>query len=235
MALDTSANFQLAIADWLNRSDLTARIPDFIALCEAKIRRKLKRKTIRNASWAITLEYQPLPNDCSEMRSIRLVSSMSYLDKPIALVTPEALSDHRAAFQNIAGRPQWASVVDGNLLFVPKPDQSYVADITYFEKFTSLNSASSNSILAESPDIYLYGVLMEAAPYLEHEERIPVWENRFENAIADAEVQLNREEYAGSTHPARLPVVFGCQCRTINSRSGSTRRRLICSSRVRRR
>ena len=39
MALGTFTELKDAIADWLDRSDLTARIPDFIALAEARINR----------------------------------------------------------------------------------------------------------------------------------------------------------------------------------------------------
>ena len=42
MALGTFTELKDAIADWLDRSDLTARIPDFIALAEARINRELR-------------------------------------------------------------------------------------------------------------------------------------------------------------------------------------------------
>jgi len=35
MALTTYTELKASIADWLNRSDLTAAIPDFISLAEA--------------------------------------------------------------------------------------------------------------------------------------------------------------------------------------------------------
>ena len=41
MALTTNAELQAVIADWLNRSDLSAQIPDFLTLAQLKINRKL--------------------------------------------------------------------------------------------------------------------------------------------------------------------------------------------------
>ena len=41
MALTTNADLQAAIADWLNRSDLSAQIPDFLTLAQLKINRRL--------------------------------------------------------------------------------------------------------------------------------------------------------------------------------------------------
>ena len=45
MALTTFAGLKSSIADWLNRSDLTTQIPDFIALAEADFNAKVKNKT----------------------------------------------------------------------------------------------------------------------------------------------------------------------------------------------
>src|SRR5947209_14173886 len=42
MALDSYAALQTTVADWLNKASLTAQIPDFITLAEARLRRELK-------------------------------------------------------------------------------------------------------------------------------------------------------------------------------------------------
>jgi hypothetical protein len=41
MALDSYANLKSAVGDWLNRADLSAVIPDFIAMAEAQLSRRL--------------------------------------------------------------------------------------------------------------------------------------------------------------------------------------------------
>ena len=42
MAITTYAELKTAIANWLNREDLTSVIPDFISLAEADFNRKLR-------------------------------------------------------------------------------------------------------------------------------------------------------------------------------------------------
>ena len=42
MALTTYAELKTSVGDWLNRSDLTTAIPDFISLAEAQIERNLR-------------------------------------------------------------------------------------------------------------------------------------------------------------------------------------------------
>ena len=42
MAITTNSELNTAVANWLSRSDLTSRIPEFIALFEAKFNRDMR-------------------------------------------------------------------------------------------------------------------------------------------------------------------------------------------------
>ena len=42
MAINSYSSLQTAVANWLDRSDLTDRIPEFIDLAEARINRALR-------------------------------------------------------------------------------------------------------------------------------------------------------------------------------------------------
>ena len=48
MAINTYATLQTAVANWLDRSDLTDRIPEFIALAEARMNRTLRLAIMLN-------------------------------------------------------------------------------------------------------------------------------------------------------------------------------------------
>ena len=48
MAINTYATLQTAVANWLDRSDLTDRIPEFIALAEARMHRTLRLAIMLN-------------------------------------------------------------------------------------------------------------------------------------------------------------------------------------------
>jgi hypothetical protein len=106
--------------------------------------------------------------------------------------------------------PRYGAVVDGTLLLVPSPAESYPAEIIYFEALIPLGAdVATNSTLDAAPDLYLFGALVEAEPYLEHDERIATWKTKFESALADLNDAREREEYNASLRPIRLPVVFG--------------------------
>jgi len=73
MALTTYAELKTSVGDWLNRSDLTTAIPDFISLAEAQIERNLRtRQMIVRATASITTEYSAVPDNFLEVKSFKL-------------------------------------------------------------------------------------------------------------------------------------------------------------------
>lgn len=208
MSFSTYTALQSSVADWLNRTDLTAQIPDFISLAEAEMKRRLRRTSTRT-TLAISSESTTLPSDVAEFRSIYLESGSPNLDAPIRIVTPEMFAETRARHQAVAGRPSDAMVLGGTLYVAPSPDQSYTARIIYFTSLTPLSaSVATNAVLSEAPDAYLFGALLQAAPFLEHDDRIPIWQGRFDKAIDQLNYVRESEEYHASIKDVRLPTVF---------------------------
>lgn len=209
MSLSTYTALKTSVADWLNRTDLTTQIPDFVTLCEAKMKRRLRRTTTR-ASLTVAASAVTAPSDMAELRSIRLVSASPSQDNPIRVGTYEMYAERLARAGGTTGRPSDVCVFHGELLFAPAPDQSYTAEIVYFATLTPLSSTTaSNVVLVEAPDAYLYGTLLEAAPYLVNDERIPTWKTKFDDAIDELNAVRSNEEHAASLRAARLPMVFG--------------------------
>lgn len=204
------AELKSEIAKFLNRvgdPTIEAEAATFIVLTEAELRRRLKYLSVRD-TLVLDAAAVELPAEVKALRSIRLVSGSPSQDLPLDVVTPEALAERRA--QNApAGRPRFASVVAGELLLVPEPDQSYDAEIIFYNKITPLSDVvTTNEVLEDAPDAYLYGALMQASAFLEHDERVPLWEAKFEKAMFQLIVAKDDEEYGASLRPARQPVAF---------------------------
>jgi hypothetical protein len=231
--IETYSQLQAAIADWLARNDLSARIPQFIQFAEAEIRRRLNYESVR-APLMIAAEVTPLPANCKSLRSVWMSGNDLSTNWPLTVVTPDVLAERRREFQRI-GKPQFASVLDNALHVVPWPTGPeyppdvlltedsepletedsegnpifFNAEIVYYTRMAPLSNANpSNEILRAAPDAYLYGALMHAAPFLEHDERIPVWREHFERAMLQLEIEKDHEEYGASFRPIRLPRVF---------------------------
>lgn len=210
MALDSYTALKASAADWLNRSDITAQIGDFIILAEAEMKRKIRKWTTRNAAYSVGASRVAAPTDLQAPRSIRLITASPEMDKPLRLCTIEMLNERKARNGGVTGRPSDVAYVDGYFYFAPEPDQTYTAELFYFSTLTPLSgSNASNSVLVEAPDAYLFGTLMNAAPFLEHDERIPTWEKRFYAAIDQLNEVREEQEFTMSTMDVRLPTVFG--------------------------
>ncbi len=203
-------SLQAAVADWMNRSDLSVRILDFIGFVEAEVIRRVRRKSVRaSVVFNAGSDQWVLPSDCAELRSLRLDTGIPSQGGPIKIVTQEVLSAQRASSAP-TGRPRYASVLTGSLMLVPTPDADYQVDMIYYQKLTPLSTGNeTNWLILEAPDVYLYGALVAAEPYVENDERMPMWKERFEDGIAQLEKQREQEEFNASIRPARLPVVFG--------------------------
>lgn len=207
MDLTTYTGLQAAIASYLNRDDLTASIPGFIALGEAEMRRRLRDDTVV-ATMSIAAASNAVPAGCKELRSVKLVTSSTSIDVPLRLGTKEQLDEKQASLGPVA-RPQVAAFLAGVLYVAPTPDQTYTAEIAYYTVLSALSgSVASNWILVAAPDAYLYGALLHSAPFLEHDERVPLWRDLFDAAMLSVEIQRDNREFGASLKEMRLPRQF---------------------------
>ena len=200
MAITTYAELQTAAANWLDRTDLTSRIPEFIELAEANFNRVIRQPDMiaKDDSFSLSSRYVTLPTDTLEI--IRIVVDLS----PVIVLeymTPEEISERRIVM-NSTGRPYYFTVVGGatgQLEILPSPDSTYDSSIIYYTRIASLtDAATSNWLLAAHPDIYLFGTLVEAEPYLKNDERMPMWIARLDKALNDLRLQGERERHTAS-------------------------------------
>lgn len=198
MALSTYAELKTSIGDWLNRSDLSATIPDFISLAEAQIERTLRtRQMIVRANASFDQQYGALPADFLETKSLKLTSTNP--PTPLSFLTIDLLDEQSSTYTG-SGKPKFFGVVGNQLRVLPTPDGTYTTELTYFAKLTKLsNSVTSNWLLASSPDIYLYGSLLQAAPYLQDDARIQTWATLYERALNDLRTADDRGASSGGT------------------------------------
>ena len=209
MSLDTYANLQTEIGEWLNRSDLTTKIPTFITLAESEMKRRLRYKVART-TLSISSRVTSIPATISVLLSANLSTATASQDVPLVVGAPTQLAAYRARYGEVAGRPQMLAVAGAELLCAPAPDQTYTAEITYVGKLQALSSTNTtNDELTTAPDLYLFGALKNAEPYLENDERIATWKQMFDDAIDQLNTQRSDEEFSLSLRPQRLPIVFG--------------------------
>lgn len=182
MALDSYANLQASITAWLyNRSTLATVIPDFIALNEATMDGLVKHRLMATSA-PITLagEITTLPAD------FRGPISLADSTKVLPNVTLEQMAQDRLCVTS--KDDQRYAILGSQLQVWPAPTNGDVATLVYMQAIPRLSvSNTSNWLLARWPNAYLFGSLLQAAPYLDHDDRIPTWQGFFQAALADIE------------------------------------------------
>lgn len=179
--------------DWLfGRADIAPRVPDFVTMFEAKANRTLLCRQMECRVVALVdltsnePEFLSLPVDFHSMRRVRLLNAPTANHKPrIKFATGAQLDDLREE-NRITGPPIWFTIFGTELELCPTPDAAYSVEMVYRTYIPPLGSVNaSNWLLGLAPDAYLYGTLMEAAPYLHEDERISVWASGVSAAFDD--------------------------------------------------
>lgn len=182
------ASLQTAVGDWLNRQDLTARIPDFIGLAEVRMVRKLRLRLLEAEiplSGAPGVRTISLPSDYREPLNLWWNNGVDR--EPLRYVNP-ALMD---VWIN-PNRPHlWA--IDGpNIAFNCPCDQAYSYTFRYRQGLALSTANPTNVLLTTYPDIYLFATLVEAAPYLKDAAALQLWDDRYGKAVHDIREEEER-------------------------------------------
>jgi len=206
MAITTYSELKTAVADFLNRDDLTSAIPNFVALAEASLNRRMRApEMVTRATVTVDAEYETRPADWLE--TIRYQINTNPIGV-LQFVTPEEASIQKTKF-SAPGSPLFFSTVGTQFQHVPAPDTSYSGELMYYARVAGLSDANtSNWLLTANPDIYLYATLVQSAPYLKEDERIGVWAGILDRLMAEYEVAEQRAK-TGSSRLVTRTRTFG--------------------------
>ena len=189
----TYAELKTAIANYLNRSDLTSDLDTFIDNVEAELNRRLRTKDmIKRATATADSQYLTVPTDWIEAINVEITSNDF---SPLFQQSIESLDVYRKSNNNSTGQPVYFAMVDDSIELAPTPDVEYTLQLTYYAKISALSdSNTSNFVSVSHPDVYLYGALKHASIFLMEDERIPMFTQQFEKALE--EMRLEQEKAA---------------------------------------
>ena len=198
MALNTFTALKASIADFLNRDDLTAVIPDFISLAEAQINRDVrhwKMETRSDGQQDPADEYMQIPPDWVETIRLHLTGTGTSV---VNLISRDAMADKRERNDDTSGTVMYYTHADGQFQLYPTPNATTNFELLYYQKIPSLISNTDNWLLLDSPDVYLYGALIHSAPYLAEDERVAIWAQMYSAAVARLNEASESARYSGS-------------------------------------
>ena len=197
MAFTSYSTLKTAIANYLARTDLDDKIPDFVRLAEERLRRDLRiRQMLKVATADTTAEDATvsLPSDFLAMKDIHIDTT------PVRVLQFQNTSNFfRNARTTETGVPTMYTLLGSEFQFAPKPDSAYTLRMVYYYKPDFLSdSNSSNLFLTTAPDLLLYGALAEAEPYLMNDERLATWSALYDRGLASLRASDDDGEYPSS-------------------------------------
>ncbi len=179
MTIANYSELQAEVIAWSERSDQTAKAPLWIKLAESKLNRALG---------AVETE-----STITSVLSSRLIDITSLsVERPIGLFLAETgINEREINFkangtypQSVtSGRPAWVSRVAENLEFDRPFDGVYPLRFVYRQKFALSDSAPTNWLLTNHPDVYLAATMMWGMGYNEGWENGSVWKSVLDEAI----------------------------------------------------
>lgn len=245
-------DLQDIIADYLSRNDLTERIEDFIFLAERKIFRwyraannekivtidgRVDPDTSPGSTEVLVNAQIDLPEDYLETLTLQAFSwdasagdsPPDGVGKPLQRISISDLQARRYR-ENRDGAPRpgepevYARQRDALILY-PEPQADLYVIWQYYCDLTGLfdTPTSDTNVLKTAPDLYIYGALLEAEPFLKPEDdamqRIPIWRAMYLDAKQAIIEQNDAELYSGSV--TEVQSAFGGPThRNISTRQG---------------
>lgn len=172
------------MAGWLNRADLTSKIPTFIRLFEARMNRRLRSpdmECIATQTTTAGIDTYALPSDFREMRLFYLGGTPRTY--PTAM-SPESL---KSEFTGREGSPTSAYTIIGeSIILAPTPTSATPLTMVYWQNLAGLDTGNpTNWLLNDHPDAYLFGSLARAEAYLKDDERVAFWKAAEDEAVSE--------------------------------------------------
>ena len=205
MAFQTYQDLKDNLVFWLNREnqDTIDRIPDFIALAENRIFRQLRsRWNEKKLVYPVAGGNEDgitLPADFKEIKYLlwdgRIVERRSdqyYFSNEMSDTTQ--------------GTPlRYARTEALKIEWWPYPDNDAEVVLYYYNQQGPISDSVVPDLYLRFPELYLFGALLEAEPYLKSKDMGQYWAQRYDEVFASAQDDSDEAEYAGSTVEVSQP------------------------------
>jgi hypothetical protein len=185
MSLANYSELTAAIEGWMHRSDLSAKVPDFIWLAEARLGRKLALLDWEQQVTLPTVDnVVPIPADYKQPRAV------NYNGKPLRYLTPSQFAEE--VNPNLpASTPYTYTILGSDSLQVgPAVSDGTEIVLQYIARLVHLSLAiPTNWLLTNHPDLLLYGSLEAATSYTKDAKAEAKWAGKFAGGIEELDVE----------------------------------------------
>lgn len=196
MPLSTLSELRQSITDWTHSTSLTnALLNDMVSMVDARINAVLTKHPQMEASTSLSLT--------AGLSSVALppgfLSVISVIEGDHDLIPlTETEIEVSQAQSTTPGEPTYYCISGGEVAVDRATDINRTLSIHYYRKL-DLVADSSNWMLTNHPQVYLFGLMVEASRWLEAWERIPNYESSFLS-------ELERVRIAGGERKSRTTL-----------------------------
>lgn len=186
MSITTYAELQTAVQNWLDRTEISSYVPDFITLAEAAFQRNLRtRQMVASSSSVTSSGSRTMPTDFLQMISVKRAGS------PVTTLDPLDSEDFQGRYgTRDTGNPAHYTISGENLLIGPVDDTTAIV-VEYYQKIPVLSvSNTTNWLLTKYPDLYLFGSLCEAEMFGK-QPMGPIWKQRRDEVLNSVQLAEN--------------------------------------------
>lgn len=189
MSISTYAELQTAIANWMHRADLTARIPEFIQMGEGMLNRRLRTVEMETRATAVlntTTRFMALPDGFLEMQSLFIQEPATELVYCDTLTLREMVVS-----ETYSAQPSHFTVKE-EVEFNCIPDAAYTVELHYFKQY-NIATDLTNWLLTNYPELYLHASLSAAALFARDTELLNTSKAVVNEAIEDLNYSESRK------------------------------------------
>jgi hypothetical protein len=195
-----------AVSDYLARSALTTFTPNFVQNFEERFYRNPKNygPWMEAAySAAMSSGVSAVPTGFLGWKVVNVSMSPNRRLKPTGLAQ---LHDEFPR-SGSTGIPSFIARNGSNFEYGPFPSSNYTVTGSYYLKPTLLRSfaadAAAHYLVVNAPDMLLYGALLEAAPFMQDDGRLPTWQGFLETARNDYRDLQKQQDCSGGPMQVR--------------------------------
>ena len=194
-----------AIADWVNSPEIEQTSDQLIQFVEADLNTRLRcREMIVRATTNNSDEFVKLPADWLEGINLQIQGGQS----PLRFITLDEADIINAS--NAYTQTRFYSLMNGAIELVPPPGGYITIEMVYYAKIPALSdSVATNWLITKAPDVYLYGAMAHAAPFLKDDPRIATFSQMYLARVQAMQDESQKSLHSGSPLIARTTRVYG--------------------------
>jgi len=197
MSITNYSDLKTALVAWLHRADITTSsdvVDEAIDLTEAWASRNFRTRWQSQEATAAATEYMALPTDFMEMRDVQFQANPRV---NLDYVTPEWADKYDQT--GTSGVPQFYTLVGNQIRLIPAPSSSTSVRMAYWKTVPALTASSTtNWLITNFPDFYLWGGLMNLRMYVEDEQKAHVIQSNWARIVSEIQREGRRSQYGGA-------------------------------------